>query len=767
MADPTLIACLYPSGDGQKSHRGIENALRTIQMNESRRFEPLRDDFSRGSSLAPDDGDDTNDADNNYDGGDGNGDDQEEAPDSGHDYSPGLRLGFDDERKSSLGILIGTSPKCDIVLPKRDSLSGIAPYHCTITFDEQGRLILKDLQNPEDQRRRKKGRRTAFMPGTAVTYNGKGGQKRCAFTWILGGHEFTADNQPIVIALHDNLKFQIVVAPHDIHSSPYQENVARFLSGPVVGVDDLSLSQLGLWSMSSTAEQSGAQTPSEMQPPSKDAILLDSGELGRGGFAVVIRVWNVSTGVEYASKEPLKKRHWEYLEREINVLKGIHNEHIVNCIPEFSTTVPMPRLVLECVPLGTLEDQHDENPISVEEAFEVLCQGLSALRYLHEREDPIVHRDIKPSNILVQSRLPTLHIKLSDFGLSRASPSYLRTYCGTPRYTAPEVFARENYDAGVDVWSLGMVVFQYAHGLPDPGSWGFDGTTWTGDVVQVLEAEARALGCPLLAFLSTAMLVRDRESRYSAHRCWNMVQRLDPSQYSCSTPTWISHTYDDGDTVIYSTPDPRRAFGASGTVTDLGQRGCSTGRSPGVTEGQRRRSGAPPPSPIVYASAVRRKSISRVSKPTALDMQYTKRRERGDYAAEEVAYFCDKFSNPLHSLYVGSSLAQGTISEWTSGTTHESGAPFQRSQVKAVADGAGESIVLLDWYNDPAWTEPPPGAPVIREDSVENRVCLLGNLMQNWDEIGTAEEQVETATEAIGSPLAQTLGGVLPLESGI
>jgi hypothetical protein len=400
----------------------------------------------------------------------------------------------------------------------------------------------------------------------------------------------------------------------------------------------------------------------------------------------------------------------------------------------------MPRLILECVPLGTLEDQHDESPISVEEAFEVLCQGLSALRYLHEREDPIVHRDIKPSNILVQSRLPTLHIKLSDFGLSRASPSYLRTYCGTPLYTAPEVFARENYDAGVDVWSLGMVVFQYAHGLPDPGSRGFEGTTWTEDVVQVLEAEARALGCPMLAFLSTAMLVRDRESRYSAHRCWNMVQQLDPSQFSCSTPTWISHTCDGGDTVIYSTPDPRRAFGASGTVTDLAPRGCSTGRSPGVTEGQRRRSGAPPPSPIVSASAVRRKSIARVSKPTALDRKYTKRRERGDYAAEEVAYFFDKFSNPLHPLYVGSSLAQGTISEWTSGTTHESGTPFQRSQVEAVADGAGESIVLLDWYNGPAWTEPRPSMPGIGEDSVESHVRLLGNLMQNGDEVGTAAE---------------------------
>lgn len=99
-------------------------------------------------------------------------------------------------------------------------------------------------------------------------------------------------------------------------------NVAQFLSAPIEGVDDLSLSQLGLWSMSSTAEHSGART---VRAPSKDAILLDQKELGSGAQAVVIRVWNVSTGVEYASKKPLKEKHWEFLRREIDLLENIHH----------------------------------------------------------------------------------------------------------------------------------------------------------------------------------------------------------------------------------------------------------------------------------------------------------------------------------------------------------------------------------------------------------------------------------------------------------
>lgn len=129
----------------------------------------------------------------------------------------------------------------------------------------------------------------------------------------------------------------------------------------------------------------------------------------------------------------------------------------------------MPRLVLEYVPLGSLEDQHKEASISIEESFAILCQGLSVLRYLHERGDPIAHRDIKPSNILVQLRTPYLYIKLADFGLSKESQDSLKTYCGTRFYAAPEVQKKESYDIAVNIWSLGLVVFQYAHGLPRPG----------------------------------------------------------------------------------------------------------------------------------------------------------------------------------------------------------------------------------------------------------------------------------------------------------
>ncbi|RYP43977.1 hypothetical protein DL768_009508 [Monosporascus sp. mg162] len=244
------------------------------------------------------------------------------------------------------------------------------------------------------------------------------------------------------------------------------------------------------------------------------------------------------------------------------------------------------------------------------------------------------------------------------------------------------------------------------------------------------------------------MLIRNRESRYSAHRCLKIVQQLDVSQFYCSTPTWTSYTYDDDETVVFDPCDPQTVF--------PGRRGFSTNdSSAGVTEGRRRdRSGAAPLESLVSASTARRKSISRVSKPAASDRRHTKRRGRGNHAAEEMAYFFDKFSNLLHPLHVGSSLAEETISEWTSRTTHKSRAPFQRSLIEPVADGAGESTMLLDWYNDASWTErPPSNMPGIKEESVNDRVRFLGNLMQNWDEVEPAVEQAEEAAEASGSPL--------------
>ena len=68
-------------------------------------------------------------------------------------------------------------------------------------------------------------------------------------------------------------------------------------------------------------------------------------------------------------------------------------------------------------------------------------QICEALGFIHDHG--IVHRDIKPENILVASEEP-LFVKLSDFGLSKMighdNKTFLKTFCGTLLYCAPEVY---------------------------------------------------------------------------------------------------------------------------------------------------------------------------------------------------------------------------------------------------------------------------------------------------------------------------------------
>ncbi len=60
------------------------------------------------------------------------------------------------------------------------------------------------------------------------------------------------------------------------------------------------------------------------------------------------------------------------------------------------------------------------------------------------------------------------------FGL--ATDAYiLKTHCGTPLYAAPEIWSGVSYTVAVDIWSLGVIPFQYAYGLPKYGRKTFSG----------------------------------------------------------------------------------------------------------------------------------------------------------------------------------------------------------------------------------------------------------------------------------------------------
>jgi aurora kinase len=85
-----------------------------------------------------------------------------------------------------------------------------------------------------------------------------------------------------------------------------------------------------------------------------------------------------------------------------------------------------------------------------------------ALRYCHTKH--VIHRDIKPENLLLG-----LHgeVKIADFGWSVHAPnSRRRTLCGTIDYLPPEMVEGQDHDHAVDLWSLGVLTYEFLVGRP-------------------------------------------------------------------------------------------------------------------------------------------------------------------------------------------------------------------------------------------------------------------------------------------------------------
>ena len=75
-----------------------------------------------------------------------------------------------------------------------------------------------------------------------------------------------------------------------------------------------------------------------------------------------------------------------------------------------------------------------------------------------------MHRDLKPENILLDKDDFDANPKITDFGLSRKEDMKMTVGIGTPIYSAPEIVLKSIYDYSVDIWALGMVLFEMING---------------------------------------------------------------------------------------------------------------------------------------------------------------------------------------------------------------------------------------------------------------------------------------------------------------
>ena len=98
-----------------------------------------------------------------------------------------------------------------------------------------------------------------------------------------------------------------------------------------------------------------------------------------------------------------------------------------------------------------------DKKLTESEVIKLGCDICSALEICGQRN--IIHRDIKPENIFIND---FGYFKLGDFGIARKLENATGGFSqkGTPNYMAPEVIRGNDYDARVDTYSLGLVLYR-------------------------------------------------------------------------------------------------------------------------------------------------------------------------------------------------------------------------------------------------------------------------------------------------------------------
>ena len=147
--------------------------------------------------------------------------------------------------------------------------------------------------------------------------------------------------------------------------------------------------------------------------------------------------------------------------REIMIHKTLVHPNIVRLVDHFED-VPKLYIVLEFVEKGTLFDLiRRKIKLSESEACELFIQACVGLNYLHQNN--IIHRDIKPENLLISKEEV---LKICDFGWSAQSNEKRVTFCGTLDYMSPEMINSEPHTSKLDIWSMGILLYEMLHGSP-------------------------------------------------------------------------------------------------------------------------------------------------------------------------------------------------------------------------------------------------------------------------------------------------------------
>jgi len=200
--------------------------------------------------------------------------------------------------------------------------------------------------------------------------------------------------------------------------------------------------------------------------------------LGRGGMGAVYLAER-SDG-EFTQRVALKTLHSEAeihpefasrMAAERQILANLNHPNIAHLLDGGTDARGAPYLVMEYVEGCSLSQYCAQHHLDLRQRIALFLKVLGAVQAAHQAL--VVHRDIKPANILVGA---SGEPKLLDFGIAKLladdphATHVLQTQTGcapmTLRFAAPEQVLGQPVTVGVDIYALGVVLYELLTDVP-------------------------------------------------------------------------------------------------------------------------------------------------------------------------------------------------------------------------------------------------------------------------------------------------------------